>query len=255
VILASAIDGPEEAPTLVLAGSLGTDKEMWRPQVEALGDAWRLVRLDVRGHGDSPVPDGPYTIAALGQDVLDTMDALAIERAAFCGLSIGGMIGQWLGAHAPERIEALVLLFTAAVAPDPDVFSERAEVVRAAGGAAGIVEALLPRWLTTDYRAAHPETVAWLSAMVTRCPAEGYAASAEAIAAMDLRSEHARIAAPTLVLGGAQDGSLPPEYARAIAEAIPGARFELLDPAGHLASIERADTVNALIAQHVAGRS
>lgn len=252
MILASAIDGSADAPALVLAGSLGTDREMWRHQVAGLAGPLRLVRLDVRGHGASPVPAGPYTIAELGQDVLDTMDALGIERASYCGLSIGGMIGQWLGVHAADRIDRLVLLFTAAVPPDAAAFAERAAAVRSAGTAAGLVDGLLPRWLTDDYRAAHPDEVAWLRAMVAASPAEGYAACAEAIAAMDLRPEHARVAAPTLVVGGAQDGSTPPEMGRAIADAIPSARFELLDPAGHLGNIERADAVNALIADHLA---
>lgn len=251
MILASTIDGPDDAPPLILVGSLGTHGDMWRPQVEALAGELRLVRLDVRGHGRSPVPPGPYSIPELAQDVLDTLEDLGIERAAYCGLSIGGMIGQWLGAHAPERFERLILLFTAAVAPSPEVFRERAAAVREAGGAGGLVEGLLPRWLTEEYREAHPETVAWLSEMVAACPAEGYAACAEAIAAMDLRAGHASIALPTLVVSGAQDGSTPPEMGRVIADAIPSARHELLDPSGHIGSIERADEINALIRQHL----
>ncbi len=248
MILSHATDGPDDAPVLVLAGSLGTHMDMWRPQVADLAGPFRLLRLDVRGHGGSPVPDGPYTIAELGQDVLDTLDALDVERAHFCGLSIGGMIGQWLAANAPERVERLVLLFTAARAPDPQVFRDRAAAVREAGSAAGLIEGLLPRWLTEPYRAAHPETAEWLGAMVAECPPEGYAGCAEAIAALDVRDTHARIAAPTLVVGGAQDGSLPPEHARAIAAAIPGARYVELDPAGHLGSVERAADLDPIIA-------
>jgi 3-oxoadipate enol-lactonase len=251
VILNHAIDGPEDAPALVLAGSLGTDLGMWRPQVAALAADFRLVRVDVRGHGASPVPAGPYTIDELGNDVLDTVNKLGIERFHFAGLSIGGMIGQWLGAYAPECIDRLVLLFTAAAPPDPALFSQRAVDVRAAGTPEGLIEGLLPRWLTDDYRATHPAVIRWLTDMVSGCAAEGYASCAEAIAAMDLRPVLARISAPTLVFGGAQDGSLPPELGREIADAIPGARFELLDPAGHLGNIERADTINDLILEHL----
>lgn len=252
MILASSIAGAAGAPPLVLVGSLGTEKAMWRPQAE-LADAFRLIALDQRGHGESPVPDGPYTVAELGQDVLDTLDDLGVDRFAFCGLSIGGMIGQWLGAEAGDRVTALALLATAVVAPDPAVFRERAHVVREAGGAGDLVEGLLPRWLTEGHRAAHPQDGEWLAGMVRACPAEGYAACAEAIAAMDLREELGAIRAPTLVVGGAQDGSLPADVcARPLADAIPTARYELLDPAGHLLSVERAATLNPLLREALA---
>jgi 3-oxoadipate enol-lactonase len=251
VILAHAIDGPDDGPALVLVGSLGTEKSMWRPQVAGLAGPLRLVRLDVRGHGDSPVPDGPYTIEVLAGDVLDTMDALGLERVSYAGLSIGGMIGLWLGAHAAERIDRLVLLFTGAVPADPASFIDRARQVREAGSPADLVDQLLPRWLTEPYRAEHPEVADELRAMVSACPPEGYAGCAEAIGAMDQRGLLSQITPPTLVISGAQDGSIPPELGREIAEAVPDARFELLDPAGHLGNIERADEVNSLIRQHL----
>jgi 3-oxoadipate enol-lactonase len=244
MILASQISGHPDAPPLVLVGSLGTTKAMWRPQA-GLADELRLIALDQRGHGESPVPAGPYTIGELAQDVLETLDELGVERFAFCGLSIGGMIGQWLGAHAADRVSALALLATCAVPPDASVFAERATLVRREGGAAGLVETLLPRWLTEGYRAAHPQDGEWLADMVRACPPEGYAGCAEAIAAMDLRDDLGAITAPTLVVGGEQDGSIPPAVgAEPLAAAIPGARYELLDPGGHLLSVERAETLD-----------
>lgn len=249
MILHHAIDGPDDAPPLLLGGSLGTALELWGPQLPALTERFRLVRLDHRGHGSSPAPPGPYVIEDLGQDVLETMDELGLQRASWCGISIGGMVGQWLAIHAPERIDRLVLLCTSAHVPSN--WDERAETVRAAGSPEPLADTVLGRWLTPPYAAANPDTVAWLRAMLVGTDPEGYAGCCEAIGAMDLRADAGRIAAPTLVVGGAQDGSIPAEQGEALAVAVPGARFELLDPAAHLASVERADDVNRLIRDHL----
>jgi 3-oxoadipate enol-lactonase len=247
VILAHSIDGPQDAPVAVFTGSLGTTRDLWAPQVEALRDQLQMVRVDLRGHGQSPVPPGPYTVAELAQDAVDTMDFLGIERASWVGLSIGGMVGQFLAANAPERIGRLVVLFSAAAVPDPEAFRRRAQDVRERGGAGHLARELLPRWLTAAYRERHPEAVSWLSAMVAACPAEGYAGCAEALAAVDLRPELSRIAAKTLVVGGAQDLSLPPACAAHVAAGIRDAEYVELDPAAHLGNVERADTVNRLL--------
>ncbi len=251
MILHHVPDGPEDAPPLLLGGSLGTTLEMWEPQLPALGGRVRTIRLDTRGHGRSPVPPGPYAIEDLGRDVLDTLDALGLQRVSFCGLSIGGMVGQWLGAHAPERLDRLVLLCTGAHLPPASDWTERAATVREAGTVASLADTLLDRWLTRPYRDANPDTEAWLRAMLLGSDPEGYAGCCEAIGALDLRAGLGRIRAPTLVIGAAQDGSIPAEHGRAIAAAVPGARFERLDPAAHLASIERADAVGALILDHL----
>jgi 3-oxoadipate enol-lactonase len=212
-----------------------------------LRDHVRLVRLDLRGHGESPVPPGPYTISELSQDALETMDLLGIVRASWVGLSIGGMVGQFLAANAPERIGRLAVLFSAAAVPDPEAFRRRAQDVRERGGAGHLTHELLPRWLTEAYRARHPETVSWLATMVAAAPAEGYAGCAEALASADLRPELTRIVAPTLVVGGAQDQSLPPACAAAVAAGISGAQYVELDPGAHLGTVERAETVNRLL--------
>lgn len=251
MILAHSVDGPQDAPVVVLAGSLGTTRDLWAPQVEGLREHLRLVRLDLRGHGESPVPPGPYTIEELARDALDTMDFLGIEGASWVGLSIGGMIGQSLAASAPERIGRLAVLFSAAAVPHPQAFRRRAQQVRERGGAGHLAPELLPRWLTAAYRARHPETVSWLSAMVAGCPAEGYAGCAEALAAVDLRLQLSRITAKTLVVGGAQDESLPPACAAAVAAGIRDAEYVELDPGAHLGNVERADTVNRLLLDFV----
>ncbi len=252
VALHHAADGPRDGPVLLLGGSLGTSLAMWDPQVPPLSAAgYRVIRFDHRGHGGSPVPAGPYEISQLGEDVLALMDRLQIARAAYAGLSIGGMVGQWLAIHAPERVTALVILCSAAHLPPPEPWRERAAAVRAAGSPEVVADAVVGRWFTEPYAAAHPAVVARHRAMIAATDAEGYAGCCEAIAGLDLRAGLPTVTAPTLVVGGAQDPAIPAAHSRAIAAAIPGARLEILDPGAHLASVERADTVSALIADHV----
>jgi 3-oxoadipate enol-lactonase len=246
--VAAADDG---AVPLLLGGSLGTTLLMWDPQVGPLAARRRVIRFDHRGHGGSPVPAGPYTIADLGGDVVALLDRLGIARASYCGLSIGGMVGMWLAAHAPERIDRLVLISTAPWLPPASAWTERAAAVRAAGTPAVVADAVVGRWFTPGFAARSPGVVERYRAMIAATDAEGYASCCEAVGALDVRPALPAIGAPTLVIGGADDPSTPPEHARAIASAIPGARLEILDPAAHLASVERADVVTALVAAHL----
>lgn len=245
--------GPPDAPALLLGGSLGTTLEMWDPQVEPLARDHRLIRLDHRGHGASPVPPAPYTIADLGGDVLALFDRLGVERASWCGLSLGGMVGMWLAAHAPERIDRLAVLCTSAHLPQSSIWHDRARTVREARSVAPLADAVLSRWLTPSYADAHPEEVARMRAMLEAAPPEGYAACCEAIAGMDLRADLRRIAAPTLVVAGAEDPSTPPEHGRAIADGVQDGRLVVLPDAAHLASVERPGEVARLVAEHLDG--
>jgi 3-oxoadipate enol-lactonase len=245
------VAGPVGAPTVLLGGSLGTTLEMWDPQMPALAERLRVVRFDARGHGRSPVPDAPYEIADLGRDVLALMDALGIERAAYAGLSIGGMAGMWLGAHAPERIDRLALLCTSAHLPPASGWAERAAVVRAAGSTEPVADAVVARWLTEPFARAHPELRAELRAMLAAQPPDGYAACCGAIERMDLRPDLGGIRAPVLVIAGEDDPATPPEHARGIAGAIPGARLEVLASAAHLASVEQPEAVTRLLLDHL----
>jgi 3-oxoadipate enol-lactonase len=249
MIVHHVVSGPADAPALILSNSLGADLRMWEPQAQALAERFRLVRYDTRGHGGSPVPDGPYTIDHLGQDVVALLDHLEIERAHFAGLSLGGMTGLWLGIHAPERLDRLVVLCTSARLGPAETWRERAETVRAQGTEA-VAEAGVGRWLTAGFREAHLDTAVWLRDMIAATPDAGYAAGCAVIEHMDLRPELAGISAPTLVIAGAQDPSTPPEHAEAIAAAIP-ARLELLDPAAHLANVEQPEAVTRLIREHL----
>jgi 3-oxoadipate enol-lactonase len=250
MIVHHEVTGPADAPALVLSNSLGADLRMWDPQAEALAERFRLVRYDTRGHGRSPVPDGPYTIDHLGQDLIALLDHLEIERAHVAGLSLGGMTGMWLGIHAPERIDRLVLLCTSARLGPPETWADRAAVVRAQGTEA-VAEAGVGRWLTDDFRAAHAETAAWLRDMIAATPDAGYAACCAVIEHMDLTDGLPAIPAPTLVIAGAQDPATPPEHAERIVAAVRDARLEVLDPAAHLANVEQPEAVTRLIVEHL----
>jgi 3-oxoadipate enol-lactonase len=250
-VLHHVVDGPEGGPPVVLSNSLGSTTAMWDPQVPALAARHLVVRYDHRGHGASPVPPGPYTIAELGQDVLALLDSLAIERAPFCGLSLGGMVGIWLAAHAPERIDRLVLVNTSARLPR-EAWLERARMVRAEG-LDSIADVVVGRWFTPAFAAREPELVGRMRVMIAATPAEGYASCCDAIAAMDLRGDLARIRAPSLVAAGADDPAIPPDHSVAIAAALDGARLVVIPDAAHLANVEQHELVTRLILEHLEG--
>jgi 3-oxoadipate enol-lactonase len=250
VPLAHAFDGPEDAPVLVLANSVGSSPAMWDAQVPAFAQRFRVLRYDHRGHGASPVPPGPYAMDDLGADLLALLDALELERVAFCGLSMGGMVGMWVASEAPERIGRLALCCTSARLGPPEQWTDRAAAVRA-GGMAAVVEAVVDRWLTPGFSAAHPDVRARLEAMLLSNPPEGYARCCEAIAAMDLFARLGRITAPTLVLSAEQDPATPPEHGDAIVACIPGARHVVLSDAAHLAPVERPEDVTAVLLEHL----
>jgi 3-oxoadipate enol-lactonase len=245
-------NGPAGAPALVLSGSLGSTLEMWRPQVDALAQRFRVIRVDHRGHGGSSVPPGPYRIADLADDVLALLDDIGLDRVAWCGLSMGGMVGMHLASEHPDRIARLVLCCTSAFFPDRTVWTDRIAAV-AAGGTAPIAEAVVSRWFTPGWAAAHPDAVAEAAAMVAGTSDAGYLACCQAIEAWDHRDRLASIVAPTLVIAGADDPSTPVEpHARTLAEGIPGARLEVLE-AAHLATVERAEEATDLIGTHSYG--
>jgi 3-oxoadipate enol-lactonase len=251
VVLNHQVAGPQDAPVLLLGASLGTNLSMWEPQVRELSRTHRVVTFDHRGHGRSPVPPPPYEIADLGADVIALIDHLGVARASYVGLSIGGMAGIWLGANACDRLERLVLMCTSAHAPPASRWLERAAAVRAAGTTEVLADAVVERWFTPAWSAAHPEVIAAHRAMIAATDPEGYSGSCEAIAAMDLRDALPKISVPTLVIGAVDDLALPNEHQRLIADAIPDARLELIPGAAHIASAEQPDTVNRLIEEHL----
>ncbi len=249
VDLHAVVEGPTAAPVVILGPSLGTTLHMWEPQAAGLRDRFRVVRFDHRGHGRSPVPAGPYSIADLGGDVLRLLDTLGIGAAHVGGLSLGGMTGMWLAAHAPERVRSLVVCCTSARL-DPQAWAERAAAVRG-GGTTSVAQTVVGRWFTPDWAARHPQAVDGVRQMILDTPDDGYAACCDAIEQLDLRTELPTIRARTLVIAGAEDLAIPPEHGRRIADLIPGAGLEILSPAAHLASIERADAVTELLLEHL----
>jgi len=231
------VQGDERAPVLMLSNSLGTTHRMWDDQVKPFTEAFRLVRYDRRGHGQSGCPRGPYTMERLGRDVLAILDALRIERINWCGLSMGGMVGMWLGTMAPERIDKLILSNTAAYFADKVFWDDRIRTVREKG-LAPIAAANMERWLTTDFRERSPQTVQRIRDMFLSTPPEGYIGCCEAIRDMDHREIIRNIAAPTLVIAGRQDPATTVEAAEFIRSRIPGAALTVLDTA-HLSNVER----------------
>jgi 3-oxoadipate enol-lactonase len=237
------LEGPPGAPLLLLSNSLGTNLEMWNLQTPRFIERFRVLRYDSRGHGQSLVTPGPYTIEQLARDVIALLDGLHVERANFCGLSMGGMIGMWIGLHLPERLEKLVLCNTAALIGPPERWNARIEDVRK-GGMEAIVSSVLERWFTPSFREHAPEAVEPIRQMLVKTSADGYISCCAAIRDMDLREEISTIRLPTLVITGAHDPATPPEDGRFIASKIQAARYVELD-AAHISNVEAQEQFTA----------
>ena len=249
VELNHVLEGPEDAPVLVLSNSLGSTFRMWDDQASVLRERFRLLRYDQRGHGESPVPSGPYEIKDLGLDLLALLDRLGIEHASFCGLSIGGLVGMWLASESPGRVERLVLCCTAPRF-DPEMYDARAHKVRAEG-VGSIADVVLERWFTPEFRAARPETVESAGSMLRGTSVEGYAGCCEALRDADVRSRLGEIRAPTLVIAGAEDPAATVDQAEEIHDSIQGARLVVIERAAHLANIEQPEAVTREILSHL----
>src|SRR6204780_4637272 len=231
-------DGPDYAPVIMLSNSLGTNLSMWDPQANVLCEKFRVLRYDTRGHGLSTVTPGPYTIEQLGRDVVALLDALKIESAYFCGLSMGGMIGIWLGANAANRLKGLALCNTAAKIWTAEGWNARIKAVQERGMAA-IATTVVLRWFSENFVKKSPEVIEAMRQMLLQAPPEGYAACCAAIRDADLSRDLSRVTARTLVIAGAQDPVISTANARLVAEGVPGASYLELQ-ASHLSNIEAA---------------
>lgn len=245
------VDGPPGAPLLVLGSSLGTTGALWQPQLPALSQMYQVVRYDHRGHGRSPVLPGPYRLEDLGGDVLALLDKLDAPTVHLGGLSLGGMTAMWVAAHAPARVDKLILMNTAAKLGPPEVWSERAAAVQS-GGMAAVTDTVLSRWFSPAFATSNPGVVAWVRRLLSTCPPEGYAACCAAIETMDLLPDLAAIAAPTLVVAGGDDPATPPPLLEQIAKGIAGSRYEVVPGGYHLSNVEYPAAVSRLMLDFLA---
>jgi len=239
------LDGPSGAPLLVLSNSLGTTYEMWEAQMPAFTEHFRVLRYNARGHGNTPLPTEGVSLASLGNDVIALLDCLGVERAYFCGISLGGMTGMWLNRHAPERFYRLVVANTAAKIGESDGWLQRAALVRQQG-MAPVAATAAGRWFTPAFCQAHPDAVKQLLDTLSDLSPAGYAACCDALAYADLRDEVQGMTRPMLVIAGDEDPVTTPRDAERLVVDAPHAHYLVL-PASHLSNVACAGAFS----QHV----
>lgn len=243
-------DGPENASVLVLSHSLGANLSMWEPQIPTLTKKFRVLRYDSRGHGLSGVSPGPYTLKQLSLDGLGILNKLNIDRAHFCGLSMGGMVGQWLGVNAPKRFKSITLCNTAAKIGTAETWNTRIQTIKD-GGMAAIASAVISRWFTENFIKQSPAAVANIRQILLQTSPDGYAASCAALRDADLREAISLVKLPTLMISGTYDAVSPPAEGRFIVDHIPGALYAELS-ASHLSNIEAPEAFTAALTNFLA---
>ncbi|KAB0550216.1 3-oxoadipate enol-lactonase [Pseudomonas argentinensis] len=236
------LEGPAAAPVLVLSNSLGTNLHMWDAQIPAFTEHFRVLRYDTRGHGQSMVTPGFYSIEQSGRDVLALLDALNIDKAHFCGLSMGGLIGQWLAINAPSRLDRLVLCNTGAKIGTDEVWNTRIDTVLKGGEKAmrDLRDASIERWFTAPFAKERPEKVEPIVTMLAQTSPQGYAGNCAAVRDADFREQISSITAPTLIVCGTGDAVTTPEHGRFMQERIPGAELVEFD-AAHLSNVQAGE--------------
>jgi 3-oxoadipate enol-lactonase len=248
------LEGQPGRPVVTLSHSLATSLEMWRPQVAALAEHFQVLRYDMRGHGASEAPDGPYSIEMLAEDVKGLWDALGIERSYFAGLSVGGKIGLMLALNHPERVGGLVLCNTTSrIPPDGRLIWDVRIAQVLAGGVESQLEATLRRWFTDDFRRTDPETVAWITSLIRATPPQGFIGCCQAIRGFDVTARLGAIDTPVLLLPGEKDPGTLPAYSETIRERVPAARLTLVPDAAHLSNVEQAEFVTAAMLEFLTG--
>jgi len=252
IVLHARVLGRPEGPALVFSNSLGSDFRIWEDVATLLGERYRILVYDKRGHGLSAAPPGPYALDDHVDDLLALLDHFDIETAAIVGVSLGGMIAQRLAVRAPERVKALVLCCTAVAIGTAQGWESRIAAVKA-DGIASVADGILKVWFTEAFRHDRAAEFEGWRNMLVRMPADGYVASCASVRDADLRADAARIAVPVLCVAGDQDGSTPPDLVRGTAELIPGARFTLIEGAGHIPSVEKPGVLAGLIENHLDG--
>jgi 3-oxoadipate enol-lactonase len=240
-------NGDPHLPVLVLSNCLGTNMRMWDPQMEVFAEHFRVLRYDTRGLGQSGVTPGPYTIEQLSRDVLALLDELKLDHVYFCGLSMGGMIGMFLGTHAAKRLKKIVLCNTAAKIGTAESWNARIQAVQN-GGMKAVAGSVIERWLTPQFRASHPGETQSVLAMLESANPQGYAANCAAVRDTDRRNTVKEIRVPCLVVSGTHDPGATPADGQTLVKAIPGAQYVEL-PTSHLSNIEARDDFNRQVVQ------
>lgn len=239
-------DGEEGRPVLLLSNSIATDLRMWDGIIDDLIRTHRVLRYDMRGHGRSGAPVGAYSLDRLGRDVLELLDGLQIDRVDFCGLSLGGMVGQWLGVHAPERVDRLILSNTSLYLGPAAQWDALIAGLTRLPDMAAMADMFIGNWFPPAFIASRQDDIDTFRSMILSTPAHGLAGCFAAVRDMDLRRTNALIRAPALVVGGTRDTVTLPEHSEQIADAIPGAKLVLL-PGVHLLNVEApAEFVDAI---------
>ena len=246
IVLHYRLVGQTDGPTLVLVNSLGTDARIWDEVIALLGDRYRVLSYDKRGHGLTGAPSGDYTIDDHVADLVGLLDHLGIEKLVLAGVSVGGLIAQRFALLHPDRLVGLVLCDTAAKVGDDVMWNGRIAAVRE-HGLASISDAVMTRWFTPSFRSQRADDLAGWQTMLERMPVDGYAGTCAALRDADLRGDIGQIAVPALVVVGDQDLSTPVDLVRETAALIPGARFEIIDHCGHIPSIEQPGALAALM--------
>lgn len=241
------VDGPEDAPAVLLSNSLGSTLDLWSAQVDAWSTSYRVVRYDTRGHGQSSTPAGEYRIDDLGEDAVRVLDALGVSRAHVCGISLGGLTAMWLGVHRRERVSSLVIANTAARVGTTQRWVDRAAKVRNEGMTA-IADLAISTWFTPAFREREPATIARFHRMVASTDPDGYLGCCAALRDADLRADIGRIAAPSVVVAGSVDTTTTVADAEAIRAAIGGARLVTL-PGAHLTNVECASDFSRSVSE------
>lgn len=245
------VEGREGAPALMLSNSLGTDLRMWDDQAGAFAEHFRLIRYDRRGHGKSGTPKGSYSFDRFGRDILGILDALGVKKTNWCGLSMGGMDGQWLGANAPDRIDRLVLANTHYHYADKAPWTDRLRFLEQ-HQLGDMVAANMERWFTKGFRERAPQAIERMTGMFVATDHAGYMACVAAVRDIDFRAGNPTIKAPTLVIVGTQDPATPPAAGEAIAKAIPGAKLVALD-AAHISNVEQPQAFTGAVLDFLLG--
>ena len=242
------LSGKQGAPVVMLSHSLASSMVMWNPQLESLESHFSVLRYDMRGHGDSDAPEGPYTLELLADDVIALLEALNFDTVHFVGLSIGGMIGQCLGLNHGDRLKSLTLCDTSAIMPDEaqPILQERIAAARE-NGMADQVDGTLERWFTPAYLKENSPEVEMIRQQIAATPLAGYIGCSEALRELNYLERLPAIKLPTLIMVGEEDPGTPVAASEAIHERIAGSQLVVLPAARHLSNIEQAEAFNAAL--------